>query len=178
MNETTQLPTRIEQAGIIYEDRNQQVNRVVAQFNGFEKEYLVSDSGERAGVLVIRDGAVLLVRQYRLLIDGISLEIPGGAVDAGESPAESAKRECEEETGVICRDLAPLIEYFPGLDTTKNRTYVFASTESIDGPAKEPDSLVWISFEECLDMIFRNDILDALTTTAVLGFHAKSINGR
>jgi ADP-ribose pyrophosphatase len=45
------------------------------------------------------DGRVVLIEQYRHGTGEVSLEIPGGMVDAGESPADAAARELLEETG-------------------------------------------------------------------------------
>jgi 8-oxo-dGTP pyrophosphatase MutT (NUDIX family) len=42
---------------------------------------------------------VVMVRQYRHGTDAVTLEIPGGLVDAGESPLEAGLRELAEETG-------------------------------------------------------------------------------
>ena len=64
------------------------------------------------GVLVTCGSYVLLVRQYRLLINDVSLEIPGGKVDKGETPEKSAIRECHEETGVECKNLKYLLNYY------------------------------------------------------------------
>ena len=47
---------------------------------------------------------VLMVSQFRHGSSEISLEIPGGAVDAKESPLEGAKRELREETGYDSSD--------------------------------------------------------------------------
>ena len=45
---------------------------------------------------------VVLVRQYRHGTDAITLEIPGGGRDPGESFEEAARRELREETGYVC----------------------------------------------------------------------------
>lgn len=44
---------------------------------------------------------LLLLKQYRPSIDKIAIEIPGGMVDAGESPEQAAVRELKEETGFV-----------------------------------------------------------------------------
>ena len=97
--ETQQRPHRIDALNTVYQDRNQCVQRVVAQFEGFEKEYFVADYGERAAVVAIRNGEVLLSRQYRLLINDLSYEIPGGRIDQHETPAEAAALEPAERRG-------------------------------------------------------------------------------
>jgi 8-oxo-dGTP pyrophosphatase MutT (NUDIX family) len=45
------------------------------------------------------DERVVLIRQYRVGVDRICLEIPGGMVDPGEDAATAAARELVEETG-------------------------------------------------------------------------------
>jgi ADP-ribose pyrophosphatase len=44
---------------------------------------------------------ILLVRQYRPPIDKVTIEVPAGLVDAGETPQQCAVRELKEETGFV-----------------------------------------------------------------------------
>jgi len=74
--------------------------------------------------VVLKDDKGLLVRQYRLLIDGLSWEIPGGGVEANENPEDAALRECLEETGISCRNLHTLVSFHVGLDNVHNPTSV------------------------------------------------------
>ncbi|MGC9209946.1 MAG: NUDIX hydrolase [Acidilobus sp.] len=56
------------------------------------------------GALVIRGGAVLLVRRAAPPERG-KWAIPGGKVELGEGVCEAARRELKEETGLSCRPL-------------------------------------------------------------------------
>jgi 8-oxo-dGTP diphosphatase len=58
-----------------------------------------ADPKVAAAVLVQRDNRVLLVRRAVDPLRG-KWTLPAGFVDAGEDPAEAARRECLEETGL------------------------------------------------------------------------------
>ena len=160
---------------IVYADRYQQLYKVTADFGAFTKEYVVRDSGQRAGVVALRHGDVLLVRQYRLLIDGLSWEIPGGKVEDGESPATAAARECFEEAGVRCQELKPLLSYHPGLDVLHNPTFLFFSenvieTKRMEFNVREVVQREWVPLDRCLDMVFNGDIQDSFSIIALLTY--------
>lgn len=171
MEETLLLPIKIDTRDVVYCDRNQTIRHVVAQFDGFSKEYFVGDHGERAAVVAVKDGAVLLARQYRLIINGIALEIPGGGIKPDEGPCVAAARECLEETGVRCRDLKLLLRFHPSLDICRNLTHVFWSESCDESSEDRNDRRVWIPLERCIEMIFSGEIIDSLSIIALLGYH-------
>ena len=171
MSETTSLPLSIEPQEIVYQDRNQRIQRILARFDGFNKEYYVSDHGRRAAIVAVRNGEILLVRQYRLIINALSYEIPGGRVSENETPEAAAIRECLEETGVQCLNLKPLIGYHPSLDIWKNYTQVFYSEELEEIAKDSSDRRVWIPLARCIDMVFAQQIVDSLSIVALLAYH-------
>jgi 8-oxo-dGTP diphosphatase len=62
------------------------------------------------GIVCVRDGEVLLIRRGNAPMRG-RWAIPGGRVEPGETPAEAALRELQEETGVTA-ELLGIIETF------------------------------------------------------------------
>src|SRR4051812_34321422 len=67
---------------------------------GTTKRFSLIDAVDWVNIIALTaDEQVVLVRQYRVGIDALCLEIPGGMVDPGETPMEAAVRELREETG-------------------------------------------------------------------------------
>jgi len=169
VEETILLPIKIERRGVVYQDQYKKIERIEALFDSFSKEYFVSDSGKKAAVLVIRNDEVLLTRQYRLLLNGLSYEIPGGKVNEYEDAKDAAVRECLEETEVRCSNLKPLICFNPDLDCSKNYTQVFFTKET-EEITKDAAQRAWIPYNECIEMIFAEKISDSLSVIAILAY--------
>ena len=68
---------------------------------------------------------IVLIWQYRFGTDALSLEIPGGVVDAGEAPDHAALRELREETGYEAERLEPLLVVEPNPAIQDNRCHTF-----------------------------------------------------
>ncbi|MFC1665661.1 NUDIX hydrolase [Pseudomonadota bacterium] len=171
--ETTSFPESIHSEGVVYKDKIWLIEKIVANFKGFKKEYFVANSGERAGVLVVYDDHVLLVRQYRLLLNDLSYEIPGGKVDGNESPLLAAIRECHEETGLLLEEAHPLIGFNPTLDCDRNYTHIFYAQPAAVERIPTSENHTWLPFNDCMEMITKGVISDSLTVIALLAYLTK-----
>lgn len=74
------------------------------------------------------DGRVPLVRQYRYACDVVSLEFPGGLIDAGEDPVSAARRELLEETGCAVTECRLAGYVYPNPARQRNRQYCVIAT--------------------------------------------------
>jgi 8-oxo-dGTP pyrophosphatase MutT (NUDIX family) len=80
-------------------------------------------------VLPIVNGQFLLIKFHRHALATTVWETPRGFIDVGETPAEAARRELTEETGLICaeNDLIPLGIYAPEASTMAARGALFVA---------------------------------------------------
>jgi 8-oxo-dGDP phosphatase len=164
-----------------YRNRFWKIHHVHADYQSYAKDYYIIELGPRAGVVMLRDGCVLLTKQFRFLIDRFSWELPGGGVDAGETAEQAAQRECTEETGYRCSNLRKIAEYYPGLDNFNNRTTVYVSTtiEQVAEFSSDPAEVVeirWFPLAEALRMAAQGEILDGMTVVGLFGHIALAGN--
>jgi len=93
---------------------------------GVAREYYVIEAPDWINVIpVTDDGHVLMVRQYRFGIAGLTLEIPGGMCDGAEPPRAAAARELVEETGFEAVSLSELGWVHPNPPIQNNRCHTF-----------------------------------------------------
>jgi ADP-ribose pyrophosphatase len=126
---------------------------------------------EHAPVVVIvpfdGDGNILLVRQYRLPVKQLLLELPAGCIDPGESVEEAVQRELREETGQRAGRLERLADFYASPGFCDELMHLFLATELEPSPLA-PDSdenleVVPIPLVEALALVERGEIRDAKT---------------
>jgi ADP-ribose pyrophosphatase len=71
------------------------------------------------------DGGVLLVRQYRPVVEQFLLELPGGTMEENEVPAAAMQRELLEETGYWAEELVSLGQLLPDHGRLENVLHAF-----------------------------------------------------
>jgi ADP-ribose pyrophosphatase len=102
------------------------VDRAVSPRTGAAYDFYVLESDSWVNVIPITpEGEVVLIRQYRHGTRAVTLEIPGGIVDRGDSPQEAARRELREETGCEADEMVGLGFVHPNPAFLDNRCYTF-----------------------------------------------------
>lgn len=150
-------------------------------------------NGERAQREIVRhdqasailpltdDGKAVFVKQFRKPLDRAIYEIPAGLMDPedGDDPLSSAKRELEEETGLIAHDWEPLTDFYSSPGFTDEKLYMFVARdlEKLDNPRAQDDDefieIAYLTFDEAWSLYEKREIADAKTVFAL--FHWKSL---
>jgi 8-oxo-dGTP diphosphatase len=107
----------------------------------------------------IRDGCVLLGRRIAAHGNGL-MQLPGGKPHAGETLAETALRELEEETGIrasVATEVAQQVDVFPEVGK-RYTTHFFVAFGGAGQPEnREPDKCEgwsWFSLDAWPDDLF------------------------
>ena len=124
-----------------------------------------------ASVLYVREGKVLLVRQFRYPYGEETLEIPAGKLNPGEDPAQTAARELAEETGWEPASVEHLYTIYPTPGYSAEKIYIYRAHGVREGTMHpDEDEFLTAAFypvDEVLAMIERGEIRDAKTIIAV-----------
>ena len=141
------------------------------------KREIVEHSGG-ASVLCVREGKVALVKQFRYAYGEAIYEIPAGKLNAGEDPMLAAKRELEEETGLIAEQLVHRYTLYPTPGCTNEKIYIYEAV-GVGAGAQHLDEGEFLNVEfvpvrEALAMVESGTIKDAKTIVALLDYSRRN----
>jgi 8-oxo-dGTP pyrophosphatase MutT (NUDIX family) len=140
---------------------------------GLEREFVVLESGDWVNVVPLTDdGQIVLIRQYRHGVREVSLEIPGGIIDPGETAEQAAVRELGEETGYVPRRVRLLGRVRSNPAIHNNHTHMFLAEGCHAAAAPQPEPLEQIEIvlkpvAEVAELVRRGEINHALVICAL-----------
>lgn len=109
--------------------------------NGGIYDFYILESNPWVNVIPLTpDENVILVRQYRHGIRDITLEIPGGLVDDGDTPEQAAWRELAEETGYGAKEMISLGAVHPNPAIQNNLCYTFLAKGAFTASKQNQDA--------------------------------------
>ncbi|MCL4805451.1 MAG: NUDIX hydrolase [Anaerolineae bacterium] len=112
--------------------------------------FFVLESPDWVNVIPLTpEGNVVMIRQYRHGTEEVTLEVPGGMVDAGDGdPSVSAARELREETGYEAEEIIHLGSVAPNPAFLNNRCHSYLVRRARRAHAVQLDGAEDITFEE------------------------------
>jgi ADP-ribose pyrophosphatase len=140
--------------------------------DGSARTYVTIDFPRPAVAIVpCRGDEILLVRQYRFIVDEYVWAIPSGSADAGESLGTAASRELFEETGYVADTVEPLLWCYASYGCSNQRFETFVArglrlTGSFD-PNEVMDTR-WFTRQEVRELIGKNGVVDSLSLSPLL----------
>jgi ADP-ribose pyrophosphatase len=153
--------------------------QVEARVDGEEHTFtrvVIEHPGAVVVVPIAPDGRVVVVRQFRAATGADLLEVPAGKRDVdGEPPEATARRELEEETGLLAGRLVKLAEFWntPGFCTEYTHLFAALDLREADGRAavREEEAAMTVerlSFADIERMIANRELVDAKSIIGVL----------
>jgi ADP-ribose pyrophosphatase len=179
MNEPQQQPGRIA-SRLVHDGRIVRLSVDTVRFpDGSTGELeMIRHSGAAAVLPVLGDPhgpdpQIVLIRQYRYASDGYMYEVPAGRPDQpGEDWEVCARRELEEETGLIAGNLVHMTTIYTTPGFTDERIHLYMATELREGNGSlDEDEFVepvTMTMSAALERVRAGDITDAKTICTLL----------
>lgn len=89
-------------------------------------DFFTVEGSDLIAILAIDDSDnVFLVKQYRHAVADVTVDLPGGGIEKGETHIDAAMRELGEETGMVAGNMEKLVTYYPDSGRTACTKHIF-----------------------------------------------------
>lgn len=99
-------------------------------------------------VPILKNGNLILIRQYKHGIEEVTLEFPAGYVEEAETPAEAAERELVEETGYAAKTISEVGVLTGEPNKSTGKVYVYCAQGLMGGGQVKHDITEDLELEE------------------------------
>lgn len=149
----------------LYSDPFLKVSEHTFDYQDDEYRYFIKEEPEFAVVgAVTEDNQIIMVRQFRPGPRRFLMDLPGGMVDMGDSPAETARKELREETGFEADTMEYVTSSYPmAYSTAKKHIFIARGCRKAGSPDDEANMIaepVLISFTKFAELVAKGDVLD------------------
>jgi ADP-ribose pyrophosphatase len=114
---------------------------------------------------------VILIRQYRYVVDEELIELPAGRIEIGEDPLPAAQRELIEETGFKAEKWEELARMYSAPGFCNEMLYMYLATDTKEVPKNldedEETDVMRVSLDEAWKLINAGKARDAKTVAGV-----------
>jgi len=167
-----QVQPHVVESRTVYSGRliSLRVDEITLPRGGTAFREVVDHPGAVVVVALDHEDQVYLVRQYRHPVGRDLLELPAGALEAGEHPLHAAKRELREEVGLEAGSWAALGSFFSSPGFANERLHTYLARELAPVP-RDPDDDEDITVLRCpLEDLLSHpeEVPDAKTLAALL----------
>ena len=135
---------------------------------------LIGNRNGAAVLLVDEDGSLVMIRQYRNSIDGMSVEVPGGSKEENESYEECAVREAVEETGYRPSEMEFVCSSSSAVAILDEVTFLYIGKclkkEETHFDPDEFIDIIKVKPDEALELIKRGEIIDSKTIILIYAY--------
>jgi ADP-ribose pyrophosphatase len=156
---------------------NLRIDRAYSPRTEAAHDFYILESTDWVNVIPVTSrGEVVLIRQYRHGTREVTLEIPGGIVEHGDTPEMAARRELIEETGFKEREMILLGSVHPNPAFLTNRCFTYLATDVARVQTQEQDDKEDIevevrSLEDVPQLIRQGEITHALVLAAFYRYY-------
>lgn len=132
----------------------------------------IKHPGACAVVPVFEDGTIMLLKQFRYPPRRTFIEVPAGKIDPGEDPANTARRELKEESGLNCTNLENAGSFYPAIGYADEIIHIYVAwglTKEQQNADDDEFLLTYrIPFAKALHMIHTGEISDGKTICTLM----------
>ena len=132
----------------------------------------ITHPGAVAVIPLTEKGDFVLIEQWRSTVQQVTLEIPAGLIDPGETIEECAQRELQEEIGQKAKKIDYLGWFFTSPAILTEKIHLFVAKELYPSKLHAEDTdkidIREVSRKEALVYIKNGTIVDAKTALAIL----------